>query len=374
MHLKIIFLSTLFLITGFINISPSFSLEPQVPEGMEFVKGGWFFMGSDTGHYNEAPKHRVYLKDFYIDRHEVTNAQFLKFVRQTNAFDTIEGGWFHFSLESALALLKHYRDMYRQTLKAFDAGKKGSDSKIKNAHLLRWRSVFSTLRKKLKEKKLSTSVIEKLQESSVLKKIIIEESRLPVRGVTWRDANAYARWAGKRLPTEAEWEKAARGISGLKYPWGDKWEPSNCHSGKDLEAGPRPVGSFPRGVSPFGCFDMSGNVWEWVEDWYDEYYYRNFKTDKKGGKPALTPFNPRGPKGPPAGKLLSAKMISEKGLLRTGKQGREKTTRKVVRGGGWCGTLYGRAEYNCRSSRRQWWNPSYWSMDTGFRCARDMEK
>lgn len=186
---------------------------------MVLVPAGPFQMGSEGWGQFESPVHEVHLDDFWMDQTPVTNSQFSDFVRETG-----------FRTEAETA----------GTAWGFAGGKYGAIPG------LYWRSYSLPGR---------------------------EEH--PVVLVTWNDASAYARWAGKRLPTEAEWEKAARGgATGTLYPWGDGLpDGSQCNFAKNSSDVPPTTAVKEFSSNRLGVYDLVGNVWQWCADWYSDDYY-----------------------------------------------------------------------------------------------------
>lgn len=351
---------------GLMTSIAAHAADPAPPEGMVYVPAGEFTMGSNEGNFDERPAHKVRLSAYFIDQHEVTIDEFNAYVRATDRFDAVEGPWFRVSTAACVDLLERYEKRYGTIFADFKPPQLADKSAAERLTLdaLHWKAAVAALRVLLgKDKALADRPATEIAAAPVVQTLIKVEGRLPITFTTWRDAVAYAHWAGKRLPTEAEWEKAARGPDGRVYPWGADWDPTKARAGLDVDAGPTRVGSFPQGTSPYGCLDMAGNVWEWCEDWFGEFYYQEC---------ADGVVDPKGPKGLPNGELPKQDP-SVNYLGNAAKQGRETDTRKIVRGGCWVAGagMIGQTEFNNRCARRLWSNPDYWSEDTGFRCAKD---
>lgn len=237
-------------------------LATAAPEGMVWIPAGTFAMGSQTGADDCRPIHDVSVDGFWIDQTEVTNRQFREFVDATGYVTVAErtpdpkdfpGAPPELLVPGAIVFNPPDHRVPLDNAFQWWAWKPGAS----------WRHPEGP----------GSSIDDRLDH--------------PVVQVAWEDAAAYAKWAGKRLPTEAEWEFAARG--GLKqqtYVWGDKKHPqdkwmANVWSGdfpaqntrEDGYTYSAPVKTFP--PNAYGLYDMSGNVWEWVSDWYRPDYYKN---------------------------------------------------------------------------------------------------
>ncbi|MBI5328563.1 MAG: formylglycine-generating enzyme family protein [Deltaproteobacteria bacterium] len=229
------------------------SRKKDTAEDMVLVPGGEFTMGSNDWWPKSGPEHKVNLPAFYIDKYEVTNKRFKKFVDTTG-----------------------YRPPDHW-----------NNNKIPDAR---------------------------------------EEH--PVVYVSWFDAEAFCRWDGKRLPTEAEWEKAARGADKRVFPWGDKFSRDKANTPQYGKEDTMPVASFESGKSPYGVYDMAGNVWEWTADWFKP-YPGNTHADENYGE-----------------KYMS------------------------LRGGSWYDCTYYKCGISAPTYNRIFFNPQTRNNNFGFRCAK----
>jgi formylglycine-generating enzyme required for sulfatase activity len=245
---------------------------------MVLIPEGNFIYGSreddKDARSNEKPQQTIYLPSFYMDVYPVTNRQYCLFLNDVKPDKKALKEWIDLSG-------KYAQEKCRIV-------KKGSDYIVNSGY-----------------------------------------DAHPVIYVTWYGAAAYAKWSGKRLPYEVEWEKAARGTDGRKYPWGQKFDSKFCNSSKSGIGHTTPVTSYPAGKSPYGCFDMAGNVLEWCADWFSD------NNDKSGPE--------RGLKGPLDGSV------------------------RVFRGGSW----YDDAAY-VRCAFRYGYAPADRSYDLGLRLCQDI--
>ena len=244
-------------------------LEPaKTPEGMIWIENGSFIMGSDQGLLDERPAHKVNLNGFWIDQYEVTNAEFVKFVTETGYESYSE------EVEDSLVFVSPYLTP-GQPLRPMSWWKL-----VANAD---WQHP------------------EGEQDS------IEGKENHPVVHVTYEDASAYCNWLDKELPTEAQFEYAARGgLEGEIYSWGS--QPRHRHEAmtnhwqgnfpyhnenSDGHANTAPAGSFP--PNNYGLYDITGNVWEWVSDWYHPNYYSNSPRRNPTGVPKAESLDPNEP-------------------------------------------------------------------------------
>jgi formylglycine-generating enzyme required for sulfatase activity len=212
---------------GSVRISPKDGMR------MVYVPEGEFLMGSEDHQDDEKPVHKVYLDAYWIDQYEVTNGMYAKCV-ETKICDAPLPGQFVMSFSSSDPL---YFGYWPENSEFFD--------------------------------QLATDP---------------EFFNQPVMNIHWGNANAYCRWVNRRLPTEAEWEKAARSVDGRTYPWGETVDCTKANFFSCVD-NPSRVGSFEAGQSPYGAYDMAGNALEWVADWYGRTYYQE--------SPYENPLGPR---------------------------------------------------------------------------------
>ena len=266
----------------------------EILRDMVLIPAGEFLMGCSEGEgaFDEHPQHKVYLDAYYIDKYEVTNAQFKEFVEATGYVTDVE--------------LKGIGEVWNPR----DVG-----NCLLYFNGVTWRHPNAWVANRPHPKAWENQDIV---------------GNHPVVQVSWNDAQVYATWLGKRLPTEAEWEKAARGIDGRKYPWGNVFnlniEGVTVHANINSH-GLVPVNQFPTGVSSYGVSNLIGNVLEWVADWYAPDYYSH------------SPYG--NPKGPDTGGL------------------------RVLRGGSWRHVK----SHHVLSASRSYQTPDYTSNFVGFRCA-----
>lgn len=236
------------------------AITPQRPpsKNMVWIPGGTFRMGSDVHYPEEAPSHEVSVGDFWIDTHPVTNLEWKRFVKATG----------YITLAERAPSAEQYPDAKPEMLVPGSVVFRRPRQRVSLDNHYNWWVWVAGADWRHPEGPGSN---------------LDGRERHPVVQVAWEDVEAYARWAGKALPTEAEWEYAARGgLDGAEYCWGDEWMPrgrpmANTWQGEfpvenlllDKFERTSPVQTYP--PNGYGIYDAAGNVWEWTADWYQDY-------------------------------------------------------------------------------------------------------
>jgi formylglycine-generating enzyme required for sulfatase activity len=316
------------LITTAFFLSASFlSAAAPVPAGMVLIPAGEFQMGSEDGPEDERPVHTVSVKAFYMDATEVTNDQFAEFTKATGYVTVAERP---LTSKDIPGLLAEYEG------KSLGLCHRAPDGEANLADYRNW---------------WVPVIGANWRHPDGAETNLDGKGKHPVVHICYEDALAYCKWAGKRLPTEAEWEYAARGGKQQRFVWGNEFNPAgkwmaNTWQGKfpkentaeDGFKSTAPAGSFP--ANAFGLFDMAGNVWELCADWYLPDYYA--KSPKENPKGPDTSFDP-----------------DEPGVMK-----------RVMRGGSWmCADSYCRGY---RPGARMKTAPDTGLANTGFRCVKDI--
>jgi formylglycine-generating enzyme required for sulfatase activity len=323
--------------------SPAAASPAAAPAGMRWIPAGEFTMGTDSPNSmpNERPAHRVRLEGFWIDETPVTNAQFARFVGATGYKTTAER-----------------KPVWEELRKQLPPGTPKPDP----AKLVPGSLVYSPPDRPVPLDDLSNwwrwVPGASWRHPEGPESDIRGQDRYPVVQVSWDDASAYARWAGKRLPTEAEWEYAARGgLEGRRFVWGDEFRPGGKYEANTFQGHfpdhsvpedgyerRSPVKAFP--ANGYGLYDMAGNVWQWTADWYRVDYFADLArkgTCEAPGGPSSS-FDPAEPN----------------------------AVKRVVKGGSFlCNVSYCESY---RPSARRGTAPDTGSEHIGFRCVKDKAK